>query len=46
MSTKKFFYLVALMVVATLNFSCEEQSTAETDELYGIDKNEIKDQDT
>ncbi len=46
MRIKKLFYLAAFLTVVGLNFSCEQDSTAETDALYGIDKDEITDGDT
>lgn len=47
MRIKRVFFVAALMIVAALNFSCEEQSTAEEDQLYdSIRKDETKDQDT
>ena len=46
MSTKRILVAVVFLLAVSLNYSCDEESTSTTDELYGIDKKEIKDQDT
>ena len=46
MSIKRVFFVAAFMLMAAINFSCENESTAQVDELYGIDRDEIKEEDT
>lgn len=46
MSFKKVLGVGALLSVLALNFSCGKETVSETEELYGIDRKEIKDQDT
>jgi len=46
MNLKKLVGAAALLCVLAMSFSCEKETTSETDDLYGIDRKEIKDQDT
>jgi len=46
MNFKRVIGAGALLCVLALNFSCGKETTSEVDEFYGIDKKEIKDQDT
>ena len=46
MNIKRFFGVCALLCVFALNFSCETETASESDELYGIGRKEIKEQDT
>lgn len=46
MNIKRVFGVFALLCVFALNFSCETETASESDELYGIERDEIKDQDT
>lgn len=46
MNVKRLFAVAAFMLVVTLNFSCETESASETDELYGLDKEEVTNEDT
>jgi len=45
MNFKKMTFVAALMFVVALNFSCETESASETDELYGLEKKEIRNED-
>lgn len=46
MNIKRVLGVCALLCVFALNFSCETETASESDELYGIERDEIKDQDT
>jgi len=46
MNIKRVVGVFALLCVFALNFSCETETASESDELYGIDREEIKEQDT
>lgn len=46
MNIKRLLSVAAFMLVVTLNFSCEKESASETDELYGLDKKEVTNEDT
>ncbi|MFS4449025.1 hypothetical protein [Maribacter sp. 2307UL18-2] len=46
MSPRRTLLVVALLLTVSLIYSCDQESTSTTDEIYSIDKKEIKDQDT
>jgi len=46
MNFKRVLAAFALISVFALNFSCTQETVSETDEFYGIDKDEIKEEDT
>ena len=46
MITKKLYFLAACFCLVALNYSCTEESTAETDETYSIGADEFKDRDS
>jgi len=46
MNFKKVTFVAACMFVAALNFSCEAETASEIDELNGIEKKELKLEDT
>lgn len=46
MNFKKAFAVFALLSVMIGMVSCETETVSETDDLYAIEKDEIKDQDT
>lgn len=42
MSLKRLLSVAAFMVVVTLSFSCDKESTSEMDQdYYGLDKDEV-----
>lgn len=41
MNIKRLLSVAAFLLVVTLNFSCEETSASESDEFYGLDKDEV-----
>lgn len=45
MNIKRLLSVAAFMLVVTLNFSCEQTSASESDEFYGLDKEEVIDED-
>ncbi len=46
MNFKKMFSIFALLSVMIAMVSCETETVSEVDDLYGIDKDEIKEEDT
>ncbi|WP_298485844.1 hypothetical protein [uncultured Maribacter sp.] len=44
MITKKLYFLAACFCLVALNYSCTEESTAETDDTYSVYKDEISDE--
>lgn len=46
MIKKRFFYLVALMCIVNLNYSCDKETADESEDLISIDRKEIKEQDS
>jgi hypothetical protein len=46
MNFKKVVGTSALIGVLALGFSCSQETTSETDDLYGIERDEIKEGDT
>ncbi|WP_299433404.1 hypothetical protein [uncultured Maribacter sp.] len=46
MITKKLYFLAACFCLVALNYSCTEESTAETDDTYGVARDEIEERDT
>ena len=46
MNKKRFFYVLALMCIVNLNYSCDKETVDEANEIISLDKDEIKEQDT
>lgn len=46
MKTKQIFFALAFFCLIGLNFSCEKETVAETDDLISIEKKDIKEEDT
>jgi len=44
MITKKLYFLAACFCLVALNYSCTEESTAETDDTYSVARDEISDE--
>ena len=45
MNIKRIFFVAALMCMVGLNYSCDKETT-DSEELYSLDKDEIKEEDT
>ncbi|WP_298475345.1 hypothetical protein [uncultured Maribacter sp.] len=41
MNVKRLLFAAAFMMVVALNFSCEKESASEQDDYYGLDKDEV-----
>ena len=46
MKMKRFFFMAALMCIVGLSYSCDKDTTDDSDDLYSIEKKDIKDEDT
>lgn len=46
MNIKRIFFVAALMCVVGLTYSCDKETTDESNEIISLEKKEIKDQDT
>ncbi|WP_291867381.1 hypothetical protein [Maribacter sp.] len=44
MIAKRIYFLAACICLVALNYSCTEESTSETDDTYGVYKDEISDE--
>lgn len=46
MNIKRFFFVAALTCVVGLTYSCDKETTAESEDLISIEKKEIQEEDT
>jgi len=46
MNAKRIFFVLALFCMVGLNYSCDKETVAESEELISIEKEDIKEEDT
>ena len=45
MNKKRFFYVLALMCIVNLNYSCDKETAAEVEDIISLDKDELNEED-
>ena len=46
MKMKRFFFMAALMCIVGLSYSCDKDTTDDSDEIISLEKTEITEDDT
>ena len=46
MNKKRFFYVLALMCIVNLNYSCDKETADESQDLISLEKKETQECDT